>query len=79
ASLASIFKRTFIPELIGMFGKPIAVGIILIALFDFVAAIGMLRGQPWARPMLLVVSVLELPIFPFGTAVSLYTLWTLLK
>jgi hypothetical protein len=79
AGLASVVKGTWIPQLIGMFGKPIAIAVILIALIDLVAAIGMLRGQTWARPMLIGISVLELPIFPFGTAVALYTLWTLLK
>lgn len=79
AGLAAVVKGTWIPQLISMFGKPIAIAIIVIALVDLVAAVGMLRGQSWARPMLIGISVLELPIFPFGTAVSLYTLWTLLK
>lgn len=62
-----------------MFGKPIAVALMLIALIDLVGAIGLLRGQSWARPILIGVSILELPIFPFGTVVAVYTLWTFLK
>ncbi|MEP6834120.1 MAG: hypothetical protein ABJB74_12030 [Gemmatimonas sp.] len=79
AGLASAFRGSWIPQLIGMFGKPIAVALIVIASVDLIAAIGLLREQPWARPVLIGVSVLELPIFPFGTAVAIYTLWTFLK
>ena len=72
-------RTGWIAQVVAMFGKPIAIALILIALVDLVGAIGMLRGQPWARPILIGISILELPIFPFGTAVGLYTLWTFLK
>lgn len=62
-----------------MFGKPIAIALMSIALIDLIGAIGLLRGQTWARPILIGISVLELPIFPFGTIVGIYTLWTFLK
>ncbi len=79
SSIGSAVRTGWIANVVAMFGKPIAIALMLIALIDLIGAIGLLRGQSWARPILIGVSVLELPIFPFGTAVGLYTLWTFLK
>ena len=38
---------------------------------------GMLKGKPWARTAALVTSVLSALVFPFGTGLSVYTLWFL--
>ena len=77
AQLASLFSWSFIPGLIAMFGKPFAVALLVIVLIDAVGAVGLLRRQAWARPVLIGISVIELPIFPLGTAVGAYTLWTM--
>ena len=79
AGIGSAVRTGWIAQVVAMFGKPIAIALILIALVDLVGAIGLLRGQPWARPILIGISILELPIFPFGTLVGIYTLWTFLK
>ena len=79
ASIGSAVRTGWIAQVVAMFGKPIAIALMVIALVDLVGAIGLLRGQTWARPILIGVSILELPIFPFGTAVGIYTLWTFLK
>lgn len=79
SKLSSVFRGSFIPGLVAMFGKPVALALIVIALLDIIAAVGYLRHHGWARPLLIGVSVLELPIFPIGTAVGGYTLLTLLK
>jgi hypothetical protein len=39
--------------------------------------IGLLRAQLWARSVMIGISVMELPIFPLGTAVGAYSLWAL--
>jgi hypothetical protein len=36
------------------------------------------RRRPWGRPAALGIAVLNLFIVPFGTALSIYTLWALL-
>jgi hypothetical protein len=36
------------------------------------------RGRPWGRTAALALAVLNLFIVPFGTALSIYTLWALL-
>src|SRR4051794_12807383 len=77
AQLAPLFSWSFIPGLIAMFGKPFAIALLSITLIDAIGAVGLLRRQTWARPVLIGISVIELPIFPFGTAVGAYTLWTM--
>jgi hypothetical protein len=43
----------------------------------FVGGVGLLKRQPWARILLLVVAVFDLVSFPIGTAIGVYTLWAL--
>jgi hypothetical protein len=41
--------------------------------------VGLRRRRTWARPMALVLSVLNLFFLPFGTALSIYAFWVLLS
>ncbi len=63
-------------------------GIITVAIVCFLAVLGLpsvvggwalLVGKSWAKPLLLVLSILHLPNIPFGTALGVYTLWVLLS
>ena len=42
-----------------------------------IGGIGLLYRQPWARVVMIVVSILHLLNFPFGTALGAYGLWVL--
>lgn len=42
-----------------------------------VGGLALHRGRPWARPLLLVLGVLVLFSFPFGTLLGVYTFWVL--
>lgn len=42
-----------------------------------VGGIGVLRLKPWARYMVLVLSVLHLLNIPLGTALGIYSIWVL--
>jgi hypothetical protein len=56
----------------------LAVGVTaLTTLPGFIGGIGLLSRQPWSRILLLIVAVLDLASFPFGTAIGIYTLWAL--
>ena len=44
----------------------------------FIAGWGLLRHEPWARVVTLVLAFLALLNFPLGTALGIYTLWALL-
>lgn len=38
---------------------------------------GLLKRQEWARILIIILSILSLPAFPFGTALGVYGLWVL--
>ena len=53
--------------------------LVLLALPGILGGWGLWRGERWARPLLLVLSCLNLLNFPFGSAIGAYTLWALLS
>jgi hypothetical protein len=54
-------------------------GLVLIkAAVGFFAGWGLLRRQPWARLLTIVLSFLALFHIPLGTALGIYSLWVLL-
>jgi hypothetical protein len=51
----------------------------LLALPGIIGGLGLLGERSWARPLVLVLGVLQLFNIPIGTAVGVYTLWALLR
>lgn len=49
----------------------------IIALFGLVAGFAFLSHRPWARYVLILVSILNLFTWPIGTLLSIYALWVL--
>jgi hypothetical protein len=60
-------------------GLCIAVFFLILALPSIIGGWGLLNLKPWARILMIVVSVLHLFNFPFGTALGVYGLWVLLS
>lgn len=56
----------------------IAVLILAKAACGFFAGWGLMRPEPWARILALVLAFISLINIPFGTAIGVYTLWVLL-
>ena len=52
--------------------------IILLSAPGVIAGIGMLAFKPWARILGLILGILNLPGFPLGTILGLYSLYVLL-
>jgi hypothetical protein len=63
----------------GAVGAGIACFLILVSLPGMFAGVGLLKMQPWARIVAIIVGVLHILSFPFGTALGVYTLWVLLN
>ena len=72
----------FIPFPMRAFLLPIAgiIGVFLVAsaVAGILAGWGLMNYRPWARVLALVLGVISLLHFPFGTALGIYTLWVLL-
>ena len=80
----SVLGGLFSGSLMGMLGAGFGgtVAATFIALFSIpglIAGYGLLRFQPWARILTIVLAVFELIRFPWGTIVGVYSLWVLLS
>lgn len=65
--------------IIGIVGVVIAVFVLVLSLPGFVAGIGLVKFQPWARILTIVLSALNLLNVPLGTALGIYGFWVLLR
>lgn len=77
ASLAWLVQGTFIPELIALFGKPIAIALLSVAVLELAGALAALARRTWGRWVLSGVNLPLVWLFPVGTAVAVYSFWAL--
>ncbi len=68
-----------ISSLMGVMGVLFGCGLLLPCLPGLLAGMGLLKCRGWARWVIVVISVLNLPLFPLGTALGVYSLWALLN
>jgi hypothetical protein len=64
---------------LGTVGTVIGGLILILSLPDILVGIGLLEGRPWARILGIILSLVGLLNFPFGTFVGVYGLWVLLS
>ncbi|MGE5647573.1 MAG: zinc ribbon domain-containing protein [Acidobacteriota bacterium] len=83
--LLSIFRHGFpfpggegVPDFIPGLLQTIGVFFIVGSVLGILAGVGLLARQSWARLVALILGGLSLVDMPFGTALGIYTLWTLL-
>ena len=60
-------------------GFSLAGPFLLIEALKIVGGIALLQRRPWARILVLILSLLSLVFFPVGTAYGIYALWVLMK
>ena len=65
--------------IVGLIGGILVMLVFTLSLPDIIAGIGLLKHRPWARILMIVVSVLNLINIPFGTLLGIYGLWVLLS
>jgi hypothetical protein len=65
--------------IIGFTGTVLVGYLVLTALPGLIAGVGLLKSQPWARVLAIVVAVFYLIHIPIGTAIGIYALWVLLS
>lgn len=52
---------------------------VILCIPGIIAGIGLFKRKEWARILTLIISVLDLFNFPFGTAVGVYSIWALVQ
>jgi hypothetical protein len=65
----------FLKPLLTMIGF----AILILGALGMAAGVGLLRREPWARLLALVVGCIALIKVPLGTALGIYTLWVLVS
>jgi hypothetical protein len=63
--------------IIGLAGGALIVFLIALSIPCLVIGVGLLQRRPWARTAGIVISILGMVFFPFGTVVGVYGLWVL--
>jgi len=57
----------------------LAIVFIIISVPGIFAGIGLYNRKEWARILTLILSVIEIFSFPFGTAIGIYSIWALIQ
>jgi hypothetical protein len=63
--------------ILGGIGALIFVSMLVLSVPGIIAGIGLLSYKPWARILGIIISILDLVQFPFGTAIGFYGIWVL--
>jgi Ni,Fe-hydrogenase I cytochrome b subunit len=63
--------------ILSIIANAIAILFIIISIPGILAGLGLYKKQEWARILTLVISVIEIFNFPFGTAIGIYSIWAL--
>jgi len=57
----------------------LAIVFVVISVPGILAGLGLYRRKEWARILTLILSVIEIFSFPFGTAIGIYSIWALIQ
>ena len=70
--------ETEVVGILGLIAVVLGGFLVLLALPGIIGGWALYVGRSWARPVVLVLAVLQLANIPFGTALGIYSLWALL-
>jgi hypothetical protein len=73
-----VFEFAGMPDFIHHLLQFIGMMLLASAVLGIITGWGLLERQPWARMLAIVLGCFNLVHPPFGTALGIYTLWTLL-
>lgn len=57
----------------------LAIVFIILSVPGILAGMGLYKRKEWARILTLILSVIEIFSFPFGTAIGIYSIWALIQ
>ena len=63
--------------ILSMVADIIGIVFIVLSLPGILAGMGLYKRKEWARILTMVLSVIEVFSFPFGTAIGIYSIWAL--
>jgi hypothetical protein len=75
---SGVFQQEGVPPFVTPLVESIAAVLLILAVAGIVTGWGLLAKQPWARMLAILLGAVSLIDMPFGTALGIYTFWTLL-
>lgn len=69
----------FALPVLGLIGGIIFLVLLVVSAPQIIAGVGLLKMQPWARILMIVVSAFSLLSVPIGTLLGVYGLWVMLN
>jgi hypothetical protein len=65
------------PRNIVIISTPVVLFLMICSVTDIISGRGILRQKPWAWNIVIVRAVMDLFVFPIGTALGIYSIWGL--
>ena len=65
--------------ILSLIADGIAIVFIIISVPGILAGMGLYKRKEWARVLTIVLSVIEFFSFPIGTAIGIYSIWSLVQ
>ncbi len=65
--------------ILSLIADVLAIVFIIISVPGILAGMGLYKRREWARVLTLILSVIEIFSFPFGTAIGIYSIWALIQ
>lgn len=65
--------------ILSLIADVLAIVFIIISIPGILAGLGLYKRKEWARVLTLVLSIIEVFSFPFGTAIGIYSIWALIQ
>jgi len=65
--------------ILAIIAKVVSTFLIVLAVPGLIAGFGLYRRKEWARILTLIISVISIFNFPFGTAIGIYSIWALIQ
>ena len=66
-------------QILPLIGTSVAIFLIVLSIPGFIAGYGVLKRKKWGLPVALVIGLLNILCFPFGTALGGYSFWVFSK
>ena len=60
-------------------GTSLGAFLVIVSIPGIIAGMGLLKYKEWARILTLIISAIDLLNIPFGTALGIYSIWTLVQ
>jgi len=66
-------------SILSVVADALAIVFIIISVPGILAGMGLYKRKEWARILTLILSIIEIFSFPFGTAIGIYSIWALIQ